>query len=171
MAASQFFYKHFTTLPASEQWGAFTASSRARFELITDWSSDLGESSNMWVCAQMAPTLGQKTNILVSLQESHRVLQAILNACIYNFLTHLCSDWLSSWRMRAFSLPGKEPKVKISCGGSETWTVTAEFWMSLGPCSWIAFPCSQHTCGQRELQPKPVFSSLLLLFFFEGLIR
>lgn len=166
MAASQPFYKHFTTLSVSKQRGAFTASSSAGFELIADWSSDLGESSNVWVCAQMAPTLGLETNVSVSLQESYRVIQVILSACIYDFLICLCSDWLSFGGV--FNLPGKASKVKISFGDSETWTVTAEFQPSPGPCSWTGFPCSQFMSGQRPLQPKPTFSSLLLLFFWGG---
>lgn len=166
MAVSQSFYKHFTTLSVSKQRGAFTASSRAGFELIDDWSSDLGESSNVGVCAQMAPTLGRETNILVSPQESYWVLQVILSAYIYNFLIHYAL--IESVLGGVFNPPGKAPKVKISVGDSETWTVMGEFWTSLGPCSWFFFPCSQYKCGQRALQPKPLFSSLLLLFFWGG---
>lgn len=156
VAAFQSFYKHFTTLSVKKQCGAFTVSSRAGFELIAHWSSDLGESSNPWVCAQTAQMLGRETNISDSLQDRFWVLQAILNAYIYNFLTHLFSDWLSSWGMHVLDLPGKAPKVKISFRVSEIWTVTAEFQMSLGLHSWIAFPCSCK-CGQRVLRFESIF--------------
>lgn len=170
MAASQFFYKHFTTLPMSKQQGAFTASSRAGFQLIADWSSDLGESSNVRVCAQMAPTLGQKTNILTLLQESHWVLQVILNAYIYNFLTHLCSDWLSSWRMCAFNLPGKAPKVKFPLEVQKHELSQLNSGCFCGLVAELLFPVLSLCVDREHSSLTPVF--LLYCFSsFEGLTR
>ena len=126
----------------------------------------------MRVCAQMAPTLGQETNILVSPQESHWVLQTILNVCLYLFIylfipsfTYASIDSVHGGCERSIC-QAKHPRWELPL--EELWAVVAEFWMSLGPCSGIAFPCSQHTCGQRALQPKINFCSVLFLFFFWG---